>query len=103
MFLRVYYFVLAIFLEDLNNLLEVRMRFSKLPLRIRLRWSSAGRVLTSDSRCKDNAYPQGGRITTRKRKKFSKNEKTPYQKRENPILEQKKRLPFGSLWLLFTT
>ena len=27
-------------------LLEVRMRFSKLPLRIRLRWSSAGRVKT---------------------------------------------------------
>ena len=41
------------FLEELNSLLEVRMRFSKLPLRIRLRWSSAGRVLTSDSRCKD--------------------------------------------------
>ena len=33
------------FLEELNSLLEVRMRFSKLPLRIRLRWSSAGRVL----------------------------------------------------------
>ena len=32
------------FLEELNNLLEVRMRFSKLPLRIRLRWSSAGRA-----------------------------------------------------------
>ena len=27
-------------------LLEVRMRFSKLPIRIRLRWSSAGRVKT---------------------------------------------------------
>ena len=40
------------FLEELNNLLEVRMRFSKLPLRIRLRWSSAGRVMASDSRCK---------------------------------------------------
>ena len=50
MFLRVYYFVLAIFLEDLNNLLEVRMRFSKLPLRIRLRWSSAGRVLTGSKK-----------------------------------------------------
>ena len=53
MFLRVYYFVLAIFLEELNNLLEVRMRFSKLPLRIRLRWSSAGRVLTGSKKgCK---------------------------------------------------
>ena len=61
------------------------------------------KACSSDSRCKDNAYPQGDRITTRKRKKFSKNEKTPYQKRENPILEQKKRLPFGSLWLLFKT
>ena len=50
MFLRVYYFVLAIFLEELNNLLEVRMRFSKLPLRIRLRWSSAGRVLTGSKK-----------------------------------------------------
>ena len=50
MFLRVYYFVLAIFLEELNNLLEVRMRFSKLPLRIRLRWSSAGRVLTESKK-----------------------------------------------------
>ena len=31
--------------EEVASLLEVRMRFSKLPLRIRLRWSSAGRVL----------------------------------------------------------
>ena len=38
------------FLEELNNLLEVRMRFSKLPLRIRLRWSSAGRVLTGSKK-----------------------------------------------------
>ena len=36
---------LSSFLEELRSLLEVHSRFSKLPLRIRLRWSSAGRVL----------------------------------------------------------
>ena len=44
------------FLEELNSLLEVRMRFSKLPLRIRLRWSSAARVMASDSRCKYTTF-----------------------------------------------